>query len=60
MKQTNYWGARKIVFEFGSKFEMDNFLRKLKIIEVNKKKNESIVVDEGQYKASPAYQPKEP
>lgn len=59
MKQTIYENKRKIIYEFDSKYEMDTFLRTLKIIEVNKTKNEDIVIDEGQHNSSPAYQQKE-
>jgi len=37
MKTKIQWAVRKIIYEFDDKFEMERFLDKMKIIEVNRK-----------------------
>ncbi len=37
MKKKIQWTVKKIIYEFDDKFEMQRFLDKMKIIEVNRK-----------------------
>ncbi len=59
MKPSINWNKRTITYKFDYKEDMELFLSKQKIIEINKKRNESIAVYEGQNNSGPAYTPKE-